>query len=306
MLTWILLVVLVLAGVLLLFPLRVYADFQVTMKECFLKLAFFKWKKEFRHVFKKKEKVEVARHKAEKKEAKALAKKEKALKKEKAKQEKELKKERASAPAEVSKIEASSVKTVETAKVEPVTPLAQEPAQKIEKKPAELSTAERLGDAKQENGKEEELSDRDFFTLLLQPKMVSLAWKYLKVLLGRTLKLFRIKFHDSFIEGVKGRSPQETGCLAALLGSLHTVFPALAGFTFVMNWDGSVELGAYGKFTAQINLLRILLFILLAAYIAGRVALLYFLMKRKYKKDATGFKLAWWRRKIVDFIAAED
>lgn len=339
-------VVAVIAAILLLFPLHVRGEFEITVEKAFLKLSFFKWNKEFSKRFKKNAaaaKETVARAPEEKKDLQKSPAMPERVSSETAKTE-NVKTEDAkigdavkadSTVLEVHKPEVAknenqnsgkldsekaqtAIKPKEKSKLQ----LEENPKQKAreisrsresekrrkkrEKLLAKSAAKKAKSEKKSEKDDSSELNDKDFFTLLLQPNMVSLAWKYAKKLLGNTLTLFRFKFFDSYVEGIDTGSPEKNGYLAALLGSLPSVFPALSGFVFVMNWDGTVKLGGFGKFTASINLLRILAWILVTAYIAGRVALLYFWMRRKYKKDASKFKLSFVRRKIVDFIASED
>lgn len=326
----------ILAIAVLLFPLHVHGDFRLTLQEGFLRLSFFKWswtlqrrwkKEELGDTEKKSDSKEtatetVAHAPAEKKETKSAPKEvsEKSIDQKtsvstEVKKEDVVKKTAESASTKSKENEKSFIKLEENPKQKAKEiSKERERSKQAEKERAKREKALKKAEKKLKKNEvkdetednKDELSDKDFFTLLLQPNMVSLAWKYLKKLLGNTFKLFRFKFTDSFVEGIDTGSPDKNGYLAAVLGSLPSVFPALSGFVFVMNWDGSATLGSYGKFTASINLLRILAWIVVAAYIAARVALLYFWMRRKFKKDSSQFKLSFVRRKIVDFIASED
>lgn len=312
----------VLAAILLLFPLRIRGEFEITVEKGSLKLSFFKWHKEISKCFKKEvEKASEEVVACAPEEKKDLQKSPEKKKTQTGKSENESLSETQSGKLQSSTMGETSV---EPAKVEEKSKLQleenpKEKAREIsrdrenekqkKKREKELAKLEAKKQKKEKQAEKEdspEFKDKDFFTLLLQPKMVSLAWKYLIKLLNETFKLFRFKFFDSFVEGIDTGNPARNGYLSAVLGALPSIVPALACVTFIINWDGSVKLGGFGKFTASVNLLRILAWILVVAYIAARLALLYFWMRYRYRKDASRYKLAWWRKKIVDFIAAED
>lgn len=308
-------IVAVITAILLLFPLRVRGEFEITLEKGSVKLSFFKWHKEISKRFKKEiekasEEVVACAPEVKKDLQKSPEKKEKQKNKDALKTESEKK-----LSPQVSE---TPVKTEEKSKLQ----LEEDPKKKAreisrdrenekqkKKREKELAKLEAKKQKKKKQAEKEdspEFKDKDFFTLLLQPKMVSLAWKYLIKLLNSTFKLFRFKFSDSFVEGIDTGNPARNGYLLAILGALPSIVPALACVTFIINWDGSVKLGGFGKFTASINLLRICAWILVVVYIAARLALLYFWMRYRYRKDASRYKLSWWRKKIVDFIAAED
>ena len=154
-------------------------------------------------------------------------------------------------------------------------------------------------------GQEREFSERDFLTIWLCQASSSLLWRLGIKAWNRAFHLLGVKFEDSYLQGVRARSFERTGYLAALAGGLRAVFPALEGWNVFPDWSGRVPFAVFGRCTLRTNLFRVFSLGCFSLYVAARLALHYFWAKRKYRKDPGNFELSWGRGKVVDFLSPE-
>ena len=135
--------------------------------------------------------------------------------------------------------------------------------------------------------------------------MVSKIWKACVDSLGRVLKIFKVKFENSYISGFRGRQPAETGMLAAIAAGIPSVFPQLQGWTVHWDWCGNTPFQIKGHCIAKVNLFRILCALIVAGSHALKIFVLYRILKRQYLKSPEEMPLSWWRTKILNFLSEE-
>ncbi len=214
----------------------------------------------------------------------------------------------ASAPApEVEKAEIPNPEE----KVESVKPSESE--KKDEPKPVEKqepSKTEETNSSEEKNSDEEEaekrsLTDREFWTLLLTPEFDTRAWWAVRHALSALFRLFRIRFIDCFVEGIRLQEYENMGYAAALNGFLKS-FPYIGAWDFRMDWTRDHELKMDGHMRASVNLCRTLGLILAILFYGGIVAFTFWRRRARILKTGELPELGFVRNKIVKMMSEDD
>lgn len=214
----------------------------------------------------------------------------------------------ASAPApEVEKAEAPNPEE----KVESVKPSELE--KKDEPKPVEKqesSKTEETNSSEEKNSDEEEaekrsLTDQEFWTLLLTPEFDTRAWWAVRHALSALFRLFRIRFIDCFVEGIRLQEYENMGYAAALNGFLKS-FPYIGAWDFRMDWTRDHELKMDGHMRASVNLCRTLGLILAILFYGGIVAFTFWRRRARILKTGELPELGFVRNKIVKMMSEDD
>lgn len=214
----------------------------------------------------------------------------------------------ASAPApEVEKAEIPNSEE----KVESVKP--SEPEKKDEPKPVEKqesSKTEETKSSEEKNSDEEEaekrsLTDQEFWTLLLTPEFNTRAWWAVRHALSALFRLFRIRFIDCFVEGIRLQEYENMGYAAALNGFLKS-FPYIGAWDFRMDWTRDHELNMDGHMRASVNLCRTLGLILAILFYGGIVAFTFWRRRARILKTGELPELGFVRNKIVKMMSEDD
>ena len=146
----------------------------------------------------------------------------------------------------------------------------------------------------------QKLSDREFWTILLTPNLDARAFKYALKIIAAVFSLFRIRFSDCFVEGI--RSDYITmGYIAALNGILKA-YPFVGDWDLRMDWCHEKELRAAGNVRLSITLLRIFCFVLETLVLAGILAFIFWRRRAHVLKTKELPEIGFIRKKIVDFI----
>ena len=211
--------------------------------------------------------------------------------------------------AESAKQEAES----ETQDAPAVTPEAEEKGEEQEapptveavaKKPTETPKTEKMDSSPvAEVSEKRKLMDREFWTIALTPDLDARAFGFAKKIMASALNLFRIRFIDCFVEGIR-MDYLDMGYAAALNAFLKT-YPYVGAWDFRMDWCRDKELRAQGTITASINLLRLFCFTLKTAVYAGFLFLSFWRRRARVLKTNELPEIGFIRRKIIDFIVEE-
>ena len=89
------------------------------------------------------------------------------------------------------------------------------------------------------------LSDREFWTIILTPDFDARAFKYILKILKAVLTLFRVRFSDCFVEGIR-TDYQTMGYIAAVNGFLKA-YPYVGDWDLRMDWCSEKDLRAVGS-----------------------------------------------------------
>ena len=216
--------------------------------------------------------------------------------------------EKAETPNPEEKVE--SVKPSEPEKK----PEAEKPAEKKdEPKPVEKqesSKTEETKSSEEKNSDEEEaekrsLTDQEFWTLLLTPEFDTRAWWAVRHALSALFRLFRIRFIDCFVEGIRLQEYENMGYAAALNGFLKS-FPYIGAWDFCMDWTRDHELKMDGHMRASVNLCRTLGLILAILFYGGIVAFTFWRRRARILKTGELPELGFVRNKIVKMMSEDD
>ena len=159
-----------------------------------------------------------------------------------------------------------------------------------------------LGQASETKAKKpkQKLSDREFWTIILTPDLDARAFKYALKIIAAVFSLFRIRFSDCFVEGI--RSDYVTmGYIAALNGILKA-YPFVGDWDLRMDWLHEKELRATGNVRLSITLLRIFCFVLETLVLAGILAFIFWRRRAHVLKTKELPEIGFIRKKIVDLI----
>ena len=174
--------------------------------------------------------------------------------------------------------------------------------------PEEKKTADVKDDAKAESAKSEKkpkkekrkLSDREFWTILLTPDLDARAFRYVLKILGAVFSLFRIRFSDCYVEGIR-TDYQTMGYIAAVNGFLKA-YPYVGDWDLQMDWSHEKELHAAGNVRLSITLLRIFCFVLETLVLAGILAFIFWRRRARVIKTNELPELGFVRKKILNII----
>ena len=144
------------------------------------------------------------------------------------------------------------------------------------------------------------LSDREFWTIILTPDFDARAFKYILKILKAVLSLFRVRFCDCFVEGIRS-DYQTMGYIAAVNGFLKA-YPYVGDWDLRMDWCNENELRAAGSVRLSITLLRIFCFTLETLVLAGILAFSFWRRRAHVIKINELPQLGFIRRRILEFI----
>ena len=214
--------------------------------------------------------------------------------------------EKAESPKSEAKEEPKSEKKDEPKPVEKKE--ATKPAEKIETKEEPEAEKKKSSEEKSSDDEKEEkrsLTDEEFWTLLLTPEFDTRAWWAVRHALSALFKLFRIRFVDCFVEGIRFQEYENMGYAAALNGVLKS-FPYIGAWDFRMDWTRDHEPHAEGHMRASINVCRVLGLILTTLFYGGIVAFTFWRRRAKILKTGELPELGFVRNKIVKMMSEDD
>ena len=159
---------------------------------------------------------------------------------------------------------------------------------------------EMLAEDKKPKKEKRKLSDREFWTIILTPDFDARAFKYILKILKAVLTLFRVRFSDCFVEGIRS-DYQTMGYIAAVNGFLKA-YPYVGDWDLRMDWCNEKELRAAGSVRLSITLLRIFCFTLETLVLAGILALSFWRHRAHVIKTNELPQLGFIRRRILEFI----
>ena len=162
------------------------------------------------------------------------------------------------------------------------------------------SDDEKNAEDKKPKKEKRKLSDREFWTIILTPDFDARAFKYILKILKAVLTLFRVRFSDCFVEGIRS-DYQTMGYIAAVNGFLKA-YPYVGDWDLRMDWCNENELRAAGSVRLSITLLRIFCFTLETLVLAGILALSFWRRRAHVIETNELPQLGFIRRRILEFI----
>ena len=201
-------------------------------------------------------------------------------------------------------------KQVETPKA-PENPVEKKEEPKPVEKPSEKkesSEKDALEDEKTSDDDKKEkrsLTDQEFWTLLLTPEFDERAWWAVRHALSALFSLFKIRFIDCFVEGIRFQEYENMGYAAALNGFLKS-FPYIGAWDFRMDWTRDHEPHAEGHVRMSVNLCRTLCLFLTTLFYGGIVAFMFWRRRARILKTGELPELGFIRSKIVKMMSEDD
>ncbi len=215
------------------------------------------------------------------------------------------------APVEIAK-DAAPVETAKEAVQEKTAPVETSPkaddAQPAEvKRPAKVETpavsAESAQPAGNKKPEKRDLTDFEFWTLVLTPDLDERGFRYVKRLLVDLVRLFNVKFENCFVEGI--RADYKTMGYGAALNGVIKGFPFLKDWDLRMDWCNEKDLRVQGNILARTNLCRVLFYLLELALLAGIVFLIFWRRRARVLKTGELPELGFVRQKIRAFFVED-
>lgn len=206
------------------------------------------------------------------------------------------------APVETAK-EAVQEKTapVETSpKADDAQPAEVKQPAKVETPAASAESAQPAGNKKNEK---RDLTDFEFWTLVLTPDLDERGFRYVKRLLVDLVRLFNVKFENCFVEGI--RADYKTMGYGAALNGVIKGFPFLKDWDLRMDWCNEKDLRVQGNILARTNLCRVLFYLLELALLAGIVFLIFWRRRARVLKTGELPELGFVRQKIRAFFVED-
>ena len=173
-------------------------------------------------------------------------------------------------------------------------------AKAVESENRDSEKNEMLAEDKKPKKEKRKLSDREFWTIILTPDFDARAFKYILKILKAVLTLFRVRFSDCFVEGIRS-DYQTMGYIAAVNGFLKA-YPYVGDWDLRMDWCNEKELRAAGSIRLNITLLRIFCFTLETLVLAGILAFSFWRRRAHVIKTNELPQLSFIRKRILEFI----
>ncbi len=207
-------------------------------------------------------------------------------------------------PAELAKTEmAKSAENADDKKPAKVDAKVKQPAG--DKTPAKVETPAEPEKPAEEKKKPEkrDLTDFEFWTLVLTPDLDERGFRYVKRLLIDLVRLFNMKFENCFVEGI--RADYKTMGYGAALNGIIKGFPFLKDWDLRMDWCNEKDLRLQGNILARTNLCRVLFYLLELALLAGIVFLIFWRRRARVLKTGELPELGFVRQKIRAFFVED-
>lgn len=205
------------------------------------------------------------------------------------------------APVETAKDSAQDVAQEETApKADDAQPAEVKQPAKVETPAASAESAQPAGNKKPEK---RDLTDFEFWTLVLTPDLDERGFRYVKRLLVDLVRLFNVKFENCFVEGI--RADYKTMGYGAALNGVIKGFPFLKDWDLRMDWCNEKDLRVQGNILARTNLCRVLFYLLELALLAGIVFLIFWRRRARVLKTGELPELGFVRQKIRAFFVED-
>lgn len=171
---------------------------------------------------------------------------------------------------------------------------------KVETPAASAESAQPAGNKKPEK---RDLTDFEFWTLVLTPDLDERGFRYVKRLLVDLVRLFNVKFENCFVEGI--RADYKTMGYGAALNGVIKGFPFLKDWDLRMDWCNEKDLRVQGNILARTNLCRVLFYLLELALLAGIVFLIFWRRRARVIKTGELPELGFVRQKIRAFFVED-
>ena len=181
----------------------------------------------------------------------------------------------------------------------------EEPEKPIESKPSSEPPAEPdpENSAEPEEEKKKSLTEREFWTLVLTPDIDERGYRYSKKILNSFINLFRVRFRDCYVEGI--RMDYESMGYGAAVNAMMKGYPFLKDWDLRMDWTRDQDLQSTGHVEASVNLCRTFWFLTVSSVYGGIFAFVFWRRRAAVLKTGELPELGYVRKKILNWIVEE-
>jgi len=155
------------------------------------------------------------------------------------------------------------------------------------------------------NPEKKKLTEREFLTILMEPKfdsrVIALSWRLMK----SYIRLFRIHFDRTVVEGIR-LDYDQMGILQGMSGVLTANVALFKNWEFHMDWCRKQKLRIDGSLVLSLTWARILGAFFKTLFYAAQIYFLFRKNKKRMIANPGTFRLIFWRRWIVNFMTAEN
>ena len=181
--------------------------------------------------------------------------------------------------------------------VEPEKPAEPNPEPKAPAKPEPETSAE------PEEEEKKSLTEREFWTLALTPDIDERGYRYSKKILNGFVNLFRVRFRDCYVEGI--RMDYESMGYGAAVNAMMKGYPFLKDWDLRMDWTHDHDLQSAGHIEAKVNLCRTIGFLTVSSVYGGIFAFVFWRRRAHVLKTGELPELGYVRNKILNWIVEE-
>ena len=163
--------------------------------------------------------------------------------------------------------------------------------------------AEPEPESEPEQEEKKSLTEREFWTLVLTPDIDERGYRYGKKILNRFINLFRVRFRDCYVEGI--RMDYESMGYGAAVNAMMKGYPFLKDWDLRMDWTRDHDLQSAGHVEASVNLCRTFWFLTVSSVYGGIFAFVFWRRRAAVLKTGALPELGYVRKKILNWIVEE-
>lgn len=186
---------------------------------------------------------------------------------------------------------------------EPEKPAEEQPAKTAEPSPESEAPAKPEPAAEPEPEEKKSLTEREFWTLVLTPDIDERGYRYSKKILNSFVNLFRVRFRDCHVEGI--RMDYKSMGYGAAVNAMMKGYPFLRDWELRMDWTRDHELQSAGHVEASVNLCRTFWFLIVSSVYGGIFAFVFWRRRAVVLKTGDLPELGYVRKKILNWIVEE-
>ena len=157
--------------------------------------------------------------------------------------------------------------------------------------------------AESEQEEKKSLTEREFWTLVLTPDIDERGYRYSKKILNSFINLFRVRFRDCYVEGI--RMDYESMGYGAAVNAMMKGYPFLEDWDLRMDWTRDHDLQSAGRVEASLNLCRTFWFLTVSSVYGGIFAFVFWRRRAAVLKTGELPELGYVRKKILNWIVEE-
>ncbi|MBR2197969.1 MAG: hypothetical protein IJ909_06005 [Fibrobacter sp.] len=154
-----------------------------------------------------------------------------------------------------------------------------------------------------EQEEKKSLTEREFWTLVLTPDIDERGYRYSKKILNSFINLFRVRFRDCYVEGI--RMDYESMGYGAAVNAMMKGYPFLEDWDLRMDWTRDHDLQSAGRVEASLNLCRTFWFLTVSSVYGGIFAFVFWRRRAAVLKTGELPELGYVRKKILNWIVEE-